>query len=111
MTTLEFQTALKKANTLKALMTLRSECGASRWVAQVKEKMETVLLKKGFQSVTISATSLKKYFYPSAGSHAKCVITNSKKLSAYNGKKVEVYVNHRHGSKFTMCDIFIKETK
>jgi hypothetical protein len=108
MTTLEFQEELKSAKTLTALMKLRNECSASRWIAQIKEKIEKVLLKRGFQQVTISASSLHKYFNPSAGSYAKFVMENSRKLSQYNNKKVEVYVNHRHGSKFAICDIFIK---
>jgi|14_taG_2_1085336.scaffolds.fasta_scaffold13563_4 hypothetical protein len=108
MTTLEFNAKLKKANSLKALIKLRNETNASRWIARIKEKIEKVLLKRGFQSVTISATSLQKYFHPYAGSHAKFKMENSRKLSHFNNQKVEVYVNHRHGSKFSMCDIFIK---
>ncbi len=104
----EFEAILKKANSLKALMKLREVTGAPLFVSKIKQKIGKILLKRGFEAVEISATSLLKYFRPVAGAHAKFKMENSRKLSAYNNKRVEVYVNNRFGTKFCKCDIYIK---
>ena len=109
MTTVEFKKEhLSKAKSLKALIELRNETRASKFVMLIKEKIEKILIKRGFEQVTISASSLNKYMNPHTNAFARFTMKNSRKLSYHNEKRVQVYVNHRHGSKFTMCDIFIK---
>lgn len=105
----EFDSLLKKANSLKSLSELRNGA-ASAYVCRIKEKLEILLPRKGWTKTTISMSSLKNYTN-NTDANSLTVIKTGKSQTFPQNSKVKIYVNAKYGSRWQMVEVWYKEVK
>jgi hypothetical protein len=110
MTTQEFQLQLDAANSLLELNVLRTKTGASKFVAMIKEKVVKVASNEGFESFSCNLSTLSN-LTTNTNTNSLSIIeipSKNRTFRQYAGQKVNIYVNHKEGSKNTVVYGFIK---
>jgi len=106
----ELKSKVNRTKSIKGLIALRKSTNNTRVIAHIKDKIEDVLLSKGYGFMNVSMSSLKNITRNTDTndfSTVKIPKTN-KAFKKYAGKTVKIYVNHKDGGKYQNAEVFVK---
>lgn len=112
MTTQEFEKELKNANTLLKLKELRKSTASSKFVCMIKEKINKIAKKEGFELFKCTTTTLKNLTRSSDANQLSEIVVpeKNKTLAKYAGMKVKIYIQSKiNGGEGV--EFFVKKTR